>query len=192
MFASPEDNAVVERVRARRAPGDLITLDLTLLHSLAVTDGWGSFIGAIRTRTHGLADTYRELAMARVAILNRCWIEWNAHYPLLSQTTEWANGPGSAGRSILEDPDRELSADALSSQGWSRKQIAVVKYADAMTKTVVVPDEVFTQLKECCTGPDANKEVVELTATIAAYNCVTWFIVALDVGEANKNDPRKT
>jgi alkylhydroperoxidase family enzyme len=190
-FSSPEDMAVVEKVRARRAPGDLITLDLTLLHSPAVTDGWGSFLGAIRTRTQSLPETCRELAMARVAIINRCWIEWNEHYNRLIQSTEWADGPGEAGKSILQDPDHRPSAAHLLSRGWNRKQIAVLNYTDSMTKNVTVPDEVFAELKQCCTGPDANAEIVELTATIAAYNCVTRFMIALDVGEANKIDPRK-
>jgi hypothetical protein len=30
-----------------------------------------------------------------------------------------------------------------------------------------------------------DREVVELTATVAAYNCVSRFLVALDVGECN-------
>jgi hypothetical protein len=36
---SPDDQAVLERVKARRGPNGLIPLDLTLLHSPAVTDG---------------------------------------------------------------------------------------------------------------------------------------------------------
>jgi alkylhydroperoxidase family enzyme len=50
-----------------------------------------------------------------------------------------------------------------------------------MTLDVLVPDEVFANLKE----QFSEKEVVEITATIAAYNCVSRFLVALDVGERN-------
>jgi alkylhydroperoxidase family enzyme len=50
-----------------------------------------------------------------------------------------------------------------------------------MTLDVRVPDEVFTRLKK----QFSEKEVVEITATIAAYNCVSRFLVALDVGERN-------
>ena len=32
-----------------------------------------------------------------------------------------------------------------------------------------------------------SQELVELVATIAAYNCVSRFLVALDVGECNNN-----
>jgi len=50
-----------------------------------------------------------------------------------------------------------------------------------MTLSVSVPDEVFAKLK----ANFSEKEVVEITATIAAYNCVSRFLVALDVGERN-------
>ncbi|RAL64087.1 hypothetical protein DID88_003275 [Monilinia fructigena] len=45
-----------------------------------------------------------------------------------------------------------------------------------------VPEEVFEELKRWFD----EKEIVELTATVAAYNCVSRFLVALDVGERNK------
>jgi alkylhydroperoxidase family enzyme len=59
-------------------------------------------------------------------------------------------------------------------------------YADAMTRDVHVPDAVFDRLKKNF----SSREVVEITSTIAAYNCVSRFLVALDVGEKNTQDPR--
>jgi len=50
-----------------------------------------------------------------------------------------------------------------------------------MTLDVRVPDEVFAALKDLF----SEREVVEITATVAAYNCVSRFLVALDVGERN-------
>ncbi|KAL7772882.1 hypothetical protein CFE70_002845 [Pyrenophora teres f. teres 0-1] len=61
------------------------------------------------------------------------------------------------------------------------KLSAVLAYTDAMTLDVTVPDEVFAALREHF----SEKEVVEITATVAAYNCVSRFLVALDVGERN-------
>jgi alkylhydroperoxidase family enzyme len=58
---------------------------------------------------------------------------------------------------------------------------AVLSYTDAMTLSVTVRDEVFANLKKHF----SDQEVVEITATIAAYNCVSRFLVALDVGERN-------
>jgi hypothetical protein len=39
-FTNPDDQAVEERVRARRGEKGLIALDKTLLHSPPVADGW--------------------------------------------------------------------------------------------------------------------------------------------------------
>lgn len=57
----------------------------------------------------------------------------------------------------------------------------MLAYADAMTKDVEVPDDVFERLKNGFT----DREVVEITGTVACYNCVSRFLVALDVGEKN-------
>lgn len=59
--------------------------------------------------------------------------------------------------------------------------LAVLAYTDAMTLDVAVPEAVFARLRLCF----GEKEVVEITATVAAYNCVSRFLVALDVGERN-------
>lgn len=50
-----------------------------------------------------------------------------------------------------------------------------------MTLNVEVADEAMERLKSSF----ADQEVVEVTATVAAYNCVSRFLVALDVGERN-------
>ena len=50
-----------------------------------------------------------------------------------------------------------------------------------MTLDVRVPDSIFTEVKQHF----SEKQIVELTATIASYNCVSRFLVALDVGERN-------
>jgi hypothetical protein len=39
-FTSPDDQAVVERVKQRRGDKGLIALDKTLLHAPPVADGW--------------------------------------------------------------------------------------------------------------------------------------------------------
>jgi alkylhydroperoxidase family enzyme len=59
---------------------------------------------------------------------------------------------------------------------------AVMAYTDAMTLDVQVPDTVFERLKRSF----SDREIVEITATIAGYNCVSRFLVALDVGEQNR------
>jgi len=62
-------------------------------------------------------------------------------------------------------------------------QLTVLQYTDAMTRDIVVSDEVFERLKTVAGFSDT--QCVELTSVIAAYNCVSRFLVALDVGERN-------
>ena len=52
-----------------------------------------------------------------------------------------------------------------------------------MTKDVEVPPEVFVLVQENFN----HTEIVELTTTIAIYNGVSRFLVALDVGEDEWN-----
>lgn len=171
---TPEEARILSNVQARRAPNPLLPLDLALLHSFPVTDGWNSFIGAIRTRT-SLSTVIRELAICRVAVINGALFEWEQHAPLLTE-----GGLSDEALKVVGDTQADLDGE-LALSTLSPEQRAVVKYTDAMTKTVTVPDEVFAELKGCF----SDKEVVEITATVAAYNCVSRFLVALDVGEKN-------
>lgn len=67
--SDPETASIISRIRERRSPRPLQALDLTLLHSPNVADGWNSFLGAIRTRT-SLEDHVREIAICRVAVVS--------------------------------------------------------------------------------------------------------------------------
>ncbi|KAH0565899.1 hypothetical protein GP486_000702 [Trichoglossum hirsutum] len=166
---SPEEDAIVSRIRARRAPRPLLELDLALLHSPLVADGWNAFLGAIRTGTT-LDAAVREICMCRVAVLNQAWYEWAHHKPLAQ----------AAGLS-------DEAMDTLKGKGWgglTKEQMAVVDYTDAMTRRVAVPQAVFDELKSFFT----DQQIVEITATVAAYNCVSRFLVALDVGEKNGSE----
>ena len=63
----------------------------------------------------------------------------------------------------------------------SEKEWAVLVYVDAMTRDVNVEDATFEEVRKWF----SETESVELTATVAAYNAVSRFLVALDVGECN-------
>lgn len=166
---------ILARVQARRAPRGLLPLDRALLHSFPVADGWNSFLGAIRTRTSLSADI-REIAICRVAAINGAWFEWDHHAPLLEEA-----GLSADALSVVRDVDADV-ADAVSRGLLNAAQAAVLEYTDAMTKTVTVPDPVFQEVKDRFN----DREVVEITATVGAYNCVSRFLVALDVGEKNQ------
>jgi alkylhydroperoxidase family enzyme len=156
-FTTPEETAIVARVRARRAPRPLQALDLTLLHTPAVADGWNSFLGAIRTKT-SLPDDVREIAICRVAVINQAWYEWAHHAPLAK-----AGGVSEEALAILERPDLggRNGSEALSQKLW-----AVVDYTDAMTRDVTVKDGIFEKLREHF----SEQEVVEVTATVSYLN----------------------
>lgn len=149
---TPEEEAIVSRVRARRAPRPLQPLDLTLLHSPAVADGWNSFLGAIRTKT-SLSDDVREIAICRVAVINKAWYEWGHHAPLAKE-----GGVSEEGLKILGS----TTAQKEEGSDLTDKQWAVVSFTDAMTRDVTVPQDVFDELKEHF----SEKEIVEITATV--------------------------
>ena len=55
--------------------------------------------------------------------------------------------------------------------------LAVIAYTDAMTRAIRVPAQIFANLREHL----AERQIVELTATVAAYNCVSRFLEALQI-----------
>lgn len=65
--------------------------------------------------------------------------------------------------------------------GFNEKQAVVWKYVDALTGSVQVPDEVFSEVKKFF----SDLEMLELTASIAGFNTVTRIVVGLDVDELN-------
>jgi 4-carboxymuconolactone decarboxylase len=155
---------VAERVRARRG-GSLTLLDRMLLHSEPLADGWNTLLGAVRSRFE-LAAELRELAICRIAVLNDAEYEWRAHAPLLVD----AGFPEDRLATLREDGDLAALTD---------EQHCVVAYTDAMTRDVRVPDALFAQVHELL----GDRATVELTATVAAYNMVSRFLVALEVGD---------
>ncbi|WP_460061909.1 carboxymuconolactone decarboxylase family protein [Streptomyces sp. YKOK-I1] len=151
---------IAARIRDRRG-GALRPLDRMLLHSPQLADGWNSLLGAIRGRLRLGADL-RESVILRIAVLNRAPYEWIAHEPEARRA-----GLGDAELAELRREKPELGG----------RTSRVIAYTDAMTRDLHVPDELFDALRADFT----DAELVELTATVAAYNMVSRFLVALDV-----------
>ncbi|KAI9930741.1 hypothetical protein MW887_011498 [Aspergillus wentii] len=176
-----ETSDIYARIAARRNPRPLIPLDLSLLHSPPVADGWNSFIGAIRSKTI-LDGGLMELAVCRVAVLNDAVYEWNAHAPLaLKGGIKPAELAVSMTLPSTANSDGEV-LKALEDSCLTDAEKAVIRYTDQMTQTVKVEEGVFGALK---TVGFSEREIVELTTGVAGYNCVSRFLVALDVGENN-------
>lgn len=158
----PEIAPLAERIKAERG-GRMLNLYRMLLHSPPLADGWRAFLTAIRQQCR-LPGRYREIAILRVAVINRADYEFRAHVPfaLKEGLTEAQLGAIKAERTPegLSDADR-----------------AVLVYTDAMTRGVEVAEAVFAALRPHF----VERELVELTATIAAYNLVSRFLVALQI-----------
>ena len=180
-----EARPVYERIAARRHPRPLIPLDLALLHNPAVADGWNSFIGAIRTKTT-VPDTLKELAIARIAALNGAVHEWDIHAALAVK----AGVSNDVMEVVFTLPFVGRGKDKTESEELGKLSVeerAVLEYTDQMTVGVQVDDGVSEKLREVL----GDTKTVELTATVAAYNCVSRFLVALDVGECNGRAMKK-
>jgi 4-carboxymuconolactone decarboxylase len=106
----------------------------------------------------------RELIILRVAVLNRAAFEFDAHAPIAAR-----EGVSADKIAALREP--ELGAV------FDERERLVLRLTDAMTRDVDVPDELMEQVGASC---DA-KGLVELVATVAAYNMVSRLLVALRV-----------
>ena len=156
---------VTERIKARRG-GELIALDKMLLHAPAIAAGWSTLLGAIRTGSSLPADV-RELVILRIAYINQAGFEWHDHEKI--------------GRDSGLDDQQINALREGTKNGLSGVQWLALQYCDEMTRNVKVSDELFAKLKAALRA----KELVELTATVGAYNMVSRFLVALNVAEQN-------
>ena len=196
--SDPSTTAAYAQLSARRAPNPLLALDRVLLHSPPVASGWSSFLGAIRQETSLPADI-RELCICRVAILNGAAYEWEHHAPILKgegnlseealnevkERKAWRGWETAVGEDDEDGEEKEKENRDLEGR-LSERQRAVLAYADAMTIGVKVSDDIFARLKKSFD----DRETVEITATVAAYNCVSRFLVALDVGEMSEKEKK--
>jgi len=161
-----EPREIVDAVRKRRG-GTLLNLDRMLLHSPELASGWNAYLGAVRTRL-SLSPRLRELAMCIVAVINGAEYEFIHHAPVFIEA-----GGTQAQVDAMRDPDRAAADTAL----FDDTERAALAVAIAMTRAVKVPDAAFDALKARL----PERELVEFVATVAAYNMVSRFLVALGV-----------
>jgi 4-carboxymuconolactone decarboxylase len=161
----PELAAIEAGIQAER--GRVSLLYQVLLNSPPLAQGWEQLLTAVRNRSSVPADL-RELVILRVAVLNRAPYEFEAHVP-------HALAAGMASEKI--EALRDLNAGQETSM-FSVLERHVIALTDAMTQDIEVPDSVFDPLK-----PFFNEQQrVDLVATVAAYNMVSRFLVALRIG----------
>ncbi len=161
-----EPAELVSAVRKRRG-GTLIELDRMLLYSPPLTEGWNHHLGAVRTRL-SLDRQLGELVICAVAMINGAEFEYGQHAPLFIA----AGGTEAQARAIA-DPDRAAADTGL----FTPVQRAALQLCVEMTRYVTVRDETFAD----CRSHLSDQAVVELVATIATYNMVSRFLVALNI-----------
>ena len=167
----PELAGIEQSILAER--GRISLLYQVLLNSPPIAEGWEKLLTAVRNRTR-VPPNLRELAILRVAVHNRASFEYEAHVPhalaagvsqaKIDALSSWRSGGVSAQASAASDP-------------FDEDERLVLELTDAMTRDIDVPDALMDRMR---TRFDA-RGIVEVVATVAAYNMVSRFLVALNV-----------
>lgn len=160
----PELAAQEAQIIAER--GRISPLYQVLLNSPAMAHGWEQMLSAVRNR-NSLDAGLRELVILRVAVLNDAPYEFDAHVP-------HAQRAGQSPEAIEAIRSEALSLDAP----WTAAERVALQLTDAMTRSIVVSDALFAQVR---THFDARAQV-DLVATIGAYNMVSRFLSAFEIG----------
>jgi alkylhydroperoxidase family enzyme len=159
----PELAETIAKIKGARG-GRLINIYRLMLHSPALANAWFELNQAVRYGTE-IDGQCREIAVIRVAILNKVEYVQRAH------------GPAYALKEGLTPYQVNALADWRPSTLFSEKQRALLGYVDAITREIEVPEAVFQEARKHFT----ERQTVELTMLIGAYNMLTRFLQALKV-----------
>ncbi len=159
----PELSELIAKIKGARG-GRLINIYRLMLHSPALANVWFDLNQAVRYGTE-IDGKSRELAVIRVAILNDVEYVQRAH------------GPVYALKEGLTPEQVDAVENWQPSKLFSEQQRALLAYTDAMTRDISVPDAVFADVRKHFT----ERQTVELTMLISAYNMLTRFLKALKV-----------
>ena len=163
--ASPELAALSAKIRGARG-GKLHEFYRALMHEPGLASAWFDFNNAVRFQT-GLGDRERELVIMRVAALTGCEYVWKVH------ETQYAAPAG------VTSGETAALRGSLAPGAFGGRERALLDYVDAMTHDVAVPDSTFERLR----AHFSERETVDATVLIAAYNMHTRVLRALGIGE---------
>jgi alkylhydroperoxidase family enzyme len=147
----PELAGAIGRMRAGRG-GALLNVYRLLLHSPAVAQTWFDHNAAVRGKT-ALSGRLREIIIIRVAHLNCVDYVLAQHVPALAM----AEG--------LTVAECEALADPWATGLFDPRERAALAYAEAMTLSTSVPDDVFADVRRHFD----DREIVELSVLIGTY-----------------------
>jgi len=157
----PELKEIEDRILKER--GRISLLYQVLLNSAPIAKGWEAMLTAVRNQTSVPADL-RELMILRVAVLNKASFEFEAHIPHALKA------------GVTQEKIEALRALDLSSQFTDEEKL-LLTMTDHMTRDIEVPADLMAKI----TSHYSPEKVVELVATVAAYNMVSRFLVALNI-----------
>ena len=161
--AHPDLADSIAKIKGARQ-GRLINIYRLMLHSPALANAWFDLNQAVRYGTE-IDGQCRELAVIRVAVLNDVEYVQRAH------------GPAYALKEGLTPEQVTAIANWQPSKLFSEQQRALLAYTDAMTRDIEVSDAVYLDVQKHF----SERQTVELTMLIGAYNMLTRFLKALKV-----------
>jgi alkylhydroperoxidase family enzyme len=159
----PEFAELVEKFSAGRR-GKLINIYRMLLNSPALAESWFNHSNAVRWKT-ALDGRLREIVIIRLGHLTHAAYVLRQHVPALALAD---------GLSLAEC---DALADWQGTAFFSARERAALAYADVMTQKIVVPDEIFAEVKRHFD----TRQIVELTVLIGTYNMNARVLQALEL-----------
>ena len=158
---NPALKSLEKKILAER--GRISLLYKVLLNSEPIASGWEQMLTAVRNKT-SVAPHLREMMILRVAVLNNAEFEFDAHIP------------HAINAGVSQDKINQIKNLALG-EIFTDEERLLLELTDQMTQNVNVPDQLMNALGQHY----SPKEVVEIVATVAAYNMVSRFLVALNI-----------
>jgi alkylhydroperoxidase family enzyme len=166
--SNPELSPLIETIRRERR-GKLIPVYGLLLHSPDIAEQWMHFINAVRWKS-SLSSRLREMVILRVALLN------NAQYVIDVHMGHFAQGDGLSLAECEHLLDRDIKPGV-----FDHSEECAIRYVDELTLGSSVSDVTHEANKK----HRSDRELVELSVLIGAYNMHTRMINALKI------DPEK-
>ena len=161
---------LVAAIEARRG-GTLTLLDRALLWSEPLARGWNVYLKAVRTELP-TDRRLRELAICTVALLTGAQYEYHHHAPDFLAAGGTQAQLDALARHVQGHPCAAVTESVLTAI-----EKTVIQYAAQMTVQVKIDDPVFAQMQQHFD----TTQLVEITSSIATYNMVARFLVALDI-----------
>jgi 4-carboxymuconolactone decarboxylase len=159
----PEFADLIEKFRSGRR-GKLINIYRMLLNSPALAESWFNHSNAVRWKT-SLDGRLREIVIIRMGHLTGAEYVLRQHVPALAL----ADG--------LSLEECAALADWRGSSFFDARERAVLAYADVMTRDIVVPDDIFAEVRRHFD----QRQIVELTVLIGTYNMNARVLQALEL-----------